>query len=96
MDQSIVAFIVAYFVAAAAAAALAAINDEEESIPLKDLPRSVLTAIEERFPKARLVSAGKAWHHGQSLFEVVLRTRRHTEVHVTSEGRIMRVQNDHE
>jgi hypothetical protein len=94
MHQTILTFLFAYSIAASAAVAFAVANRYDEEVPLKELPRFVVRAIERRFPDARLLSADKEISNGELLFEVTIRTRSYKkEVQVTPAGMIQRIRN---
>jgi hypothetical protein len=66
-----------------------ALGDDEEKVPLDKLPKAVVDAVKEKFPKAEMVSASKEKEDGKTLFEVSLKDGKHKiDVTVTPEGKI--------
>lgn len=68
-----------------ALAAPAAAGDDEEEIPLDKLPKKVLDAVREQFPKGQLKSAVKGKDEDGAYFTVTL-TQAKTEYDVTVSG----------
>ena len=46
---------------------------DEEKVPLDKLPKAVVEAVKEKFPKAELVSASKEDENGKTVFEVSIK-----------------------
>lgn len=63
-----------------------------EPIPLSELPKPVVQAIQERFPQGEMLSAERETDDGQLKFEVKVRSDGKVfEVDVTPDGQILSV-----
>lgn len=66
---------------------------DEEKIELDKLPRAVVEAVKDKFPKGKLVSAEKEKEDGKTVYEVNLKDGDQTvEVTVTPEGKIVSIE----
>jgi hypothetical protein len=73
----------------------AAARADEEKVPLDKLPKAVVDAVKEKFPKADLVSAEKEKEDGKTVYEVNIKDGKATiEVTVTPEGKIVLVEKE--
>jgi hypothetical protein len=62
---------------------------DEEKVPLDKLPKTVVNAVKDRFPRGELVEASKETEDGKTEYEVSLkRGEHHIDVMVTPEGKI--------
>jgi uncharacterized membrane protein YkoI len=69
--------------------------DDEEKVPLDKLPKAVVDAVKEKFPRAELVSAEKEKEDGKTVYEVALKDGKHKrEVTLTPEGKIVSVETE--
>ena len=48
---------------------------DEEKIPVKELPKAVLKAVKEKFPKAEIKGAAKEEEDGKTTYEVMLKVK---------------------
>jgi hypothetical protein len=68
---------------------------EEEKVPLDKLPKAVVDAVKEKFPRAELVSAEKEKEDGKDVYEVAIKDGKHKiEVTVTPEGKVVTVEKE--
>jgi uncharacterized membrane protein YkoI len=73
----------------------AARADEEEKVPLDKLPKAVVDAVKEKFPKAELLSADKEKEDGKTLYEVAIKDgKQKIDVTVTPEGKIVAIEKE--
>jgi uncharacterized membrane protein YkoI len=71
----------------------AARADEEEKVPLDKLPKAVVNAVKEKFPRAELVGASKEKEDGKTLYEVAIKDgKQKIDVTVTPEGKIAAIE----
>jgi len=74
---------------------LAVRADEEEKVPLDNLPRAVLAAVKAKFPDAELIGAEKEKEDGKVMYEVQFKLKGSKyEVMVTPEGKITVVEKE--
>jgi uncharacterized membrane protein YkoI len=82
-------------VVALAVVAVPAWADDEEKVPLDKLPKAVVDAVKEKFPRAELVSAEKEKEDGKTVYEVALKDGKHKrEVTLTPDGKIVSVETE--
>lgn len=68
---------------------------DEEKVALDKLPSAVVKAVKAKFPKAKLVSAGKEVEGGQTVYEVQIKNNGQTiEVTTTPKGKILEVEKE--
>jgi uncharacterized membrane protein YkoI len=69
--------------------------DDDEMVPLDQLPKAVTKAIQKKFRNAELVEADKLKEDGQVLYGVTIKFKKQElDVIVTPEGKILRVEKD--
>ena len=65
----------------------------EEKVPLDKLPQAVVDAVKAKFPKAKLVSAGKEEEDGKTVYEVAIKNEKQSiEVTLTPKGKIIEIE----
>jgi Putative beta-lactamase-inhibitor-like, PepSY-like len=86
---------VAYPTLLASLAMAGAATAGEEKIPVKELPRAVLRAVEAKFPKAEIEGAAKEEEDGKTVYEVSLEVAdRGVDVALTPDGTILEVEKE--
>lgn len=86
------AWLVVLFVGGSLAVATAQAG---ENIPISELPKPVVEALQARFPKAELLKAERETKRGRICFEVKLRhDGKRYEVDVSPEGKVLDVDRD--
>jgi len=74
---------------------VSAARADEEKVPLKDVPRTVLDAVKARFPGAELTGAAKETEDGKTTYEVALKEKdRNVDVALTAEGKIVEIERE--
>lgn len=69
--------------------------DQIEKVPLDKLPRAVMDAVKQRFPKAELIRAGKVVEEGKTEYVVKVKDDgARIEVSISPEGKIMRLEKE--
>jgi hypothetical protein len=64
--------------------------DDEEKVPLDKLPKAVIDAVKNKFPKAELVEASKESEDGKTVYEVEIKNDgKKIDVTLTVEGTIL-------
>ena len=65
----------------------------EVKVPLKDVPKAVLDAVKERFPRAELTQATKESEDGKTTYEIALKDRgRSVDLSATADGKITEIE----
>jgi hypothetical protein len=83
------------FVTAALVLSLAVARGDEEKVDLDKLPKAVVKAVKDKFPKAKLVGAEKEKEGGKTVYEVHIKDGKTTiEVTVTPKGKIVSVEKE--
>ena len=83
----------AFTMAALALTSTAFADDDEEKIPMDQLPKAVVEAVKAKFPQAEMTAASKETEDGKSSFEVAIKDGETTrEVGLTPEGKITEVE----
>ncbi len=69
---------------------------DEETIPVKELPRAVRQAIEKKFPRAEIEEASKETEDGKTVYEVTLEVDEDQDVDVslTADGKILEIERE--
>jgi hypothetical protein len=68
-------------------------EDKEGKVDLKNVPRAVLKAVKDKFPKAKIVSASKEKENDKIVYELQIKNEgRSADVTVTPEGKITTVE----
>ncbi len=68
---------------------------DEENIPLKEVPKAVLDAVQGKFPRAELTGAEKETEEGKTVFEIALTHEgQKIEVSVTAGGKITEIETE--
>ncbi len=67
---------------------------DEESIPVKELPRAVRKAVQDKFPKAEIEKAAREEEDGKTIFEVTLEGEhdRDIDVSLSADGKILEIE----
>lgn len=72
---------------------VAVAQTDEEKVPLDKVPKTVLKAVQARFPHAKVVSAGKETDAGKVLYEIAITTKdQKIEVTLTPDGKIVEME----
>ena|ERR1700730_17980610 len=68
---------------------------DEEKIPLSKVPDKVLTAVKEKFPGAKLISASTEKEDGETLYEVALKYKeQNIDVELKADGTIVEIEKE--
>lgn len=68
---------------------------ENDNVPINQLPSPVTAAIKNRFPKSELLWAEKDWEDGNLRYEVKVRSKGQVyDVDVTPSGKILKIERD--
>lgn len=68
---------------------------DEEKISVKELPKAVLKAVKEKFPKAEIKAAAKEEEDGKTTYEVLLKVKdRSVDVAMKADGTILEIEKE--
>jgi putative PepSY-like beta-lactamase-inhibitor len=68
---------------------------DEEKISVKELPKAVLRAVKEKFPKAEIKGAAKEEEDGKTTYEVMLKVKgRSVDVAMKADGTILEIEKE--
>src|SRR3954470_4414953 len=68
---------------------------DEEKISVKELPKAVLKAVKEKFPKAEIKGAAKEEEDGKTTYEVMLKVKgRSIDVAMKADGTILEIEKE--
>jgi hypothetical protein len=68
---------------------------DEEKISVKELPKAVLKAVKEKFPKAEIKGAAKEEEDGKTTYEVLLKVKgRSVDVAMKADGTILEIEKE--
>ena len=70
MKNTFVAFLLLLFVVIPGIAQKVGKEDEEQSLKRKDVPKAILTAFEQAYPKAKIIGYSKESDEGKTVYEI--------------------------
>jgi uncharacterized membrane protein YkoI len=74
---------------------VSSLRADEEKVALKDVPKAVLKAVKDKFPKAKVTGAEKEKEDGKTVFEIQIKEGdQKIEVVVTPEGKIVAIEKE--